>query len=239
MRAFFLLLFCLGLNVICAAQGNWQALNSKTIVKDSSGTVYPMSAWQPLLLKGYILKPENPGSENTAYWLIKPSPEQLKKRMESLPKPRESQSFTTGKKISLFNASDINGGKLSLKNLKGKIIVLNFWFVDCRPCRAEIPELNELVDSFKANDQVIFAAIALDNRTSLEKFLQATPFHYRIIDNGRFIANSYYVRSYPTHVVIDQEGKVYFHTSGLAANTVYWVRKSINELLEKGGEKGD
>ncbi|HEY0067200.1 MAG TPA: TlpA disulfide reductase family protein [Flavisolibacter sp.] len=237
MRAFSLLLFSLCLALASAAQGNRRVLDEKTIVKDSSGTVYPMSIWQPLLMKGYTLKPENPGDENTSYWLVKMSPEQLKARLEKMPKPRESQAFTTGKKLSLFNAHDINGEKLNLRNLKGKIVVLNFWFVDCRPCRLEIPDLNELVDSFKTNDQVIFAAIALDDRTTLENFLKLTPFHYRIVDNGRFIADGYRVRSYPTHVVIDQEGKVYFHTTGLASNTVYWVRKSINELLDQVSRK--
>lgn len=236
MKAFSLLIFSLLLALASNAQGNRLALSEKTVVKDSSGAVYPMSLWQPLLVKGYVLKPEHPGDANTAYWLVKMSPEQVRDRLEKMPRPRESGSFTTGKKISLFNARDINGEKLDLKNLEGKIVVLNFWFVDCRPCRLEIPDLNELVDSFKTNDSVIFAAIALDDRTTLEKFLKSTPFHYRIIDNGRFIAGSYRVRSYPTHVVIDQQGKVYFHTTGLALNTVYWVRKSIEELLE-GGEK--
>jgi peroxiredoxin len=239
MRAFSLLLFSLCLAFASAAQGNRRTLDDKTIVKDSAGTVYPISIWQPLLMKGYTLKPENPGDENTAYWLVKLSPEQQKALMERIPKPRESQAFTTGQKLTLFNARDINGEKLNLRNLKGKIVVLNFWFVDCRPCRLEIPDLNDLVDSFKTNDQVIFAAVALDDRATLEKFLKSMPFNYRIIDNGRFIADSYRVRSYPTHAVIDQEGKVYFHTSGLTTNTVYWVRKSIDELLEKAKEEGN
>jgi hypothetical protein len=41
---------------------------------------------------------------------------------------------------------------------------------------------------------------------------------------------------YPTHVIVDAEGKVYFHTSGLAVNTVYWINKSIKELLAKSGK---
>jgi hypothetical protein len=41
------------------------------------------------------------------------------------------------------------------------------------------------------------------------------------------------VRLYPTHVILDTEGKVYFHTSGLAMNTIYWIKKSIKELLVK------
>lgn len=233
MRAFSLLLFSFFLALASAAQGNRAAFDEKTVVKDSSGTIYPMSIWRPLLMKGYTLKPENPADENTSYLLVKMNPEQLKARMEKMPKPRESQFFTTGKKISLFNVYDINDEKLNLRDLSGKIVVLNFWFVDCSPCRLEIPDLNELVDSFKTNDKVIFAAVALDDRSVLEKFLKSMPFHYRIINNGRFIADRYRVRAFPTHVVIDQEGKVYFHTSGLAANTVYWVRKSVDELLKK------
>lgn len=239
MRAFFLLIFPLFLSLTAVAQGGPVALNEKTVVKDSAGTVYPMSLWQPLLLKGYTLKPETPGDRNTSYWLVKMSAEQLKARLEKMPKPRESSAFTTGKKISLFNARDINGEKVNLRSLDGKIVVLNFWFVDCRPCRLEIPDLNELVDSFRTNEKVVFVAVALDDRVALEKFLTSMPFHYTIIDNGRFIADSYRVRSYPTHAVIDQDGKVHFHTSGLAPNTVYWVRKSVEELLEREEKKGN
>jgi hypothetical protein len=73
--------------------------------------------------------------------------------------------------------------------------------------------------------------VALDSKNDLEKFLKQFPFNYTIVDNGRWIADKYGIRFYPTHVIIDTEGKVYFHTSGLAPNTVYWIKKSIEELL--------
>jgi peroxiredoxin len=101
----------------------------------------------------------------------------------------------------------------------------------------EIPDLNKMVDSFKTNNKIVFIAIALDDRSILKSFLEKTPFNYNIIDGGKFIADKYGVRSYPTHVVIDTEGKVYFHTSGLSTNTVYWLSKTIKELLSKTGEK--
>lgn len=48
-----------------------------------------------------------------------------------------------------FSVTDINGNEYSLESLKGKIIVLNFWFVECKPCVQEMPELNELVEIYK------------------------------------------------------------------------------------------
>jgi len=114
---------------------------------------------------------------------------------------------------------------------------MNFWFINCQPCRMEIPELNALVDSFKNNSKVVFIAVGLDNKSSIMDFLKSFPFNYSIIDNGRFIADQYRIKSYPTHVVVDTERKVYFHTSGLGATTIYWIRKSIEELLKKEENK--
>lgn len=208
-------------------------LNDGSIVKDSSGSVYPYATWKALLMKGYAIKPVDAKDPNTELLLIKLTERQVADRMEKAPKPRESKSFTTGEKLSLFNTRDMNNNKVELKNTTGKITVLNFWFINCSPCRMEIPDLNDLVDSFRNNDKVQFIAVALDDKGSLKDFLKTTPFKYRIVDNGKFIADKYGISSYPTHVIIDGDGKVYFHTMGLASNTVHWLNKSIKELLAK------
>lgn len=153
--------------------------------------------------------------------------------METMPKPDESKSFRTGVKFATFNEMDINGNKYKSKELKGNVIVINFWFINCPPCRMEIPELNEMVASFKEHKDVIFIGIALDQKYELQEFLKTFPFDYNIIDNGRNLAASYRVNSFPTHVVIDRDGKIKFHTAGLAKNTVYWIKKSIDEALAK------
>ena len=211
-----------------------------SIVKDSTGKQYSFEEWQDLMQKDYLLRDVNPNQPNHEYLLVKMTDKQYgekkarqKERMETMP-PRESNFFKKGERITLFNTSDINGKKVNMKDMKGKVVVLNFWFINCPHCRAEIPELNKLVDSFKTNDKVVFIAVALDDKQSLENFLEQSPFQYTIIDNGRFIANRYSINLYPTHVILDTEGKVYFHTSGLSGSTVYWLKKSIDELLETG-----
>lgn len=200
-------------------------------VSDSSGMVYPTVAWQKLVSTGkYGLKVKSGGKTGLLYVL---SEEEIARRMLRLPKPAESQFFKTGKKIASFSDRDINGNKYNLKDLAaaGKVVVLNFWFIGCPPCRKEIPELNELVESYKENKEVVFIAVALDLKYDIKDFLKTNPYQYNIIENGRYIADRYGIHLYPTHAVVNREGNVIFHTSGLAMNTVGWIKKSIDAAL--------
>jgi len=229
------------ISVICSLQLSAQTLpanGSKTPirvkledmeVKDSSGIVYPPIIWQKLLASGMYgvrLLPDR----KTAL-ISKLSEEEMTERLTKLPKPRESNFFKTGATIASFKESDMNGNKYSLKELTGKVVVLNFWFINCPPCRQEMPELNEMVESFKNNKDVVFIAVALDQKYEIKEFLKTNPFIYNIIYDGLYISQKYNVTSYPTHVVLDKQGKVVFHTSGLALNTVPWVKKSIDAAL--------
>jgi peroxiredoxin len=208
-------------------------LSEVSVVKDSSGTVYPYSLWSKLVSSGnFVVRPVNPGEANSEFLLIQLTEEQKQRRLEMM-KPQESKYFKTGETVSTFKTTDINGNKINLKDLLGKVVVFNFWFINCPPCRQEMPELNQLVNDYKDSTNVVFIGVALDDKNALKDFLEKTQFDYTIIDNGGFIANRYGVKSFPTHLIIDKAGKVYYHTSGYSMVTVHWVRKSIKELLEE------
>lgn len=227
MKVIFLFLLC------CSFAGTFaQNINEHTIVKDSAGTVYPVSRWRYLIHNGnYKLKPEDEQNPNTAYWLVRLSDEEKEKRLAKLPRPKQSNYFHKGDLLSLGSLTDIEGAVIDL-NIKGKITVINFWFINCIPCRKEIPDLNALVEKY-GSDSVRFIAIAPDARADLKKFLGSTSFLYNVADSGQDFIRRLRVQSFPTHVILTQKGEVYFHTSGLAANTVYWLEKSIKELLHQ------
>ncbi|HUC79415.1 MAG TPA: TlpA disulfide reductase family protein [Flavisolibacter sp.] len=219
--------------ILLATLANAQKITENTIVKDSSGTIYPASIWRPLLVKGgHTLKPENKNDQNTAFYLVRLTGEEKEARMAKMPAPKESNFFRKGEKFNLGKLKDITGNEIDLKNNLGKITVVNYWFISCMPCRIEIPDLNNLVTKY-ASDSVRFVAIGLDDEESIKKFVKMLPFSYQLVDDGRYLADRNGVRGYPTHAIIDQEGKVYFHTTGLSTNTVYWLEKSIKELLNK------
>lgn len=230
-----LLLVSAGFFYTTAAQssGKQVSLTDNSVVKDSAGNVYPAQIWKNLLATGwYTIKIKKPQDENPEFTLVRLNEKEYKRRMENLAKPRESEYFTTGKPVSGFTATDIYGRKYKLKDLKGKVVVMNFWFIACQPCQQEIPELNDLADEYRDSANVVFLAVCLDDKELIEKFLEKQPFRYTIIDNGRSITSQYGIKSYPTHLVLNKEGIVVYHSSGYGLGLTTWLRKSIAKALE-------
>jgi len=206
-------------------------VDQKSIVKDSAGKVHDYNSWANMLTTGeYDIRPVDADSDKSGFLLVKLSSEEQMRRIKQAPKPRGTRVFTDGKKIASFSAFDMNGAKVDLKELKGKIVVLNFWFIRCPPCRLERPYLNQLVQEYKTDSSVVFIAVALDPKFQLENFLKDNPFDYQVIPDGREIADNYMVDQYPTHVILNDEGRVAFHTISYNAVTGYWLRKTIDEL---------
>lgn len=123
-------------------------------------------------------------------------------------------SFVPQKEAIDFEATTIEGEKVKLSSLKNKVVVLNFWFKNCKPCRTEIPELNLLAKKYR-DKGVVFIALALDNEEDLRKYLSENEFSYKHVANTRPIAKEWGIKSYPTNVVINKKGKVVFQVSGL------------------------
>ncbi|MFA6084153.1 TlpA family protein disulfide reductase [Mucilaginibacter sp.] len=207
-------------------------IDERSIVKDSAGRVLPYSEWQKMLSSAnYVLKTENPQDTNSTFKLVRLTTEQREGMLSRMTPPNESGFFTNGQKIETFKAWDIDNNKFDLKALEGKVVVLNFWFINCPPCRKEIPELNELVAKYASNPDVVFIAIALDDKADIKKFIKTSPYNYHLVPIGSKYADRYGVNLFPTNVVLDKTGAVKFNSSGLTMNTPYWIKKTIEESL--------
>ncbi len=107
----------------------------------------------------------------------------------------------------LFTAKDIDGNQVDLAALKGKVVVLNFWFIGCFPCVQEMPELNETVQAYQGQD-VVFLGLTFDKGKETKAFLQRTKFDYRIIAEAKSIIDLYGGGGFPRNIVIDKTGTV-------------------------------
>lgn len=204
--------------------------NEKQTVINDEGAIIKPELWQQLTYNGRYVFKQDKMNANT-FLIIRLSDTYYNEMVAKDAKPKESSFFKTGQRFSI-NETDINGNRFKSKDLKGKILVINYWFINCKPCRMEMPELNEIVKEYKDSANVKFIAIGLDGETEMQEFLKLVPFHYQIVANGRTATEKNGVTSYPTHVIVDGEGKVYFHTVGSPRQVFYWIRKSVNELLQ-------
>ncbi|MDI6850924.1 MAG: TlpA disulfide reductase family protein [bacterium] len=128
-----------------------------------------------------------------------------------------------------FLVETIDGQKLRLKDLKGKVVVLNFWATWCGPCRREIPELNNLVEKYKDNSNVIFVGVTNDLRERVANFLSRNEFRYIITFDVDSVYEKYNVTAVPTHVIIDKNG---FITSRIVGSLPH-----MDEILSQKIEK--
>lgn len=204
-----------------------------TVVIDSTGMELPYIIWQKLYSSlDYRLKFQSVRDEKKVYMLVKLTDEEKGKLMAKYPKPRESDSFfKVGEKFSYFNFKDLEGKKFKTADLVGKVLVLNFWFINCPPCRKEIPDLNELVKKYEGRDDVVFIAIALDQAYEVDGFLKDSPFNYHHLTDGKYYAQKFGIRAYPSHAIVDKGGIVKFHTTSTGPVIMYWLKKSIDESL--------
>lgn len=123
-----------------------------------------------------------------------------------------------------FTGITLDGKTINSGALKGKILVLNLWFINCPNCIQEIKLLNQIVDDYKDNKDVVFVGLASNTKPELEKFLIKNPFKFQIIPNagtftlfrfGEQKKNGEFDLGYPTHVVVDREGYKVLQVEGI------------------------
>jgi peroxiredoxin len=129
-----------------------------------------------------------------------------------------------------FSVADVNGRAWSLDALTGRVVVANFWFVGCKPCVEEIPELNRLVESFAGKD-IVFLGFTSNDKSTIGTFLSRHPFKYNVIPDSEGVIDSYGVRGFPTHMIIGKDSRIAFAASGLGPSTVSDLRAEIARLL--------
>jgi peroxiredoxin len=117
-----------------------------------------------------------------------------------------------------FNLTSLDGKIFELASLRGKVVVLNFWFTGCVPCIAEMPKLNELVEKFK-DDEVVFIAPTWDSKIVLQSFLKSHTFKYNIVPSAMNLIVKTYSNgtgevAMPTSIIIDKEGNIHTRIAG-------------------------
>ena len=142
---------------------------------------------------------------------------------------KDSFANLKGTSLKDFSATDLYGNRIDTKVLDNEVIVLNFWFVACPPCKKEMPELNELVVDFP---EVNFIALSLDTPDLLGKFLASSSFDYEIVPKAKEIADLYNVFVYPSHVVIDKNGNIHYVSTSYREGSVDELRAAIKEVSD-------
>jgi len=148
-------------------------------------------------------------------------------KMIALQLKKNDKVLKIGSEAPDFTVADLSGKIYKLSDLKGKTVVLNFWFTTCAPCITEMPELNNLVDKYKNDDHIVFLSVTYNTAEAVKTFLTKTAFNYLVAPGQRPLIDQYGIVAYPTNLIIDKNGHVAFLLSGYSTGNVGKIDAAI------------
>jgi thiol-disulfide isomerase/thioredoxin len=128
-----------------------------------------------------------------------------------------------------FTLNDLEGKSWTLRDLRGKVVLVNFWATWCPPCRKEMPDLDKLYKRFKDQGLVILA-IDDEEVAKIKPYLAEHPVTYSILlDPGRKVNESFRIDGIPKSFVYDREGKL------VAQSIDMRTQKQFLDMLAQAG----
>lgn len=153
--------------------------------------------------------------------------------------PPTAEDFKTIEKGTVppdFELTDINGQRVKLSELKGQVVLLDFWYMSCYPCIQALPHLEELYQAYKAKGVVVLGINSKDTGTArqqkLSSFLSSRNIHYPTLLASQAVDSSYNVKAYPTLYVVGKDGKVLHAQLGFGEST----KESLDLIISKAIE---
>ena len=136
-----------------------------------------------------------------------------------------------------FALKNMRGESIALKDLKGKVVILDFWATWCGPCKASFPGMQKVVTKYKDDENVEFLFIDTFERgknreKDVEGFISKNNYTFNVIydtqkENSRDfeVAEKYEVDGIPTKVIIGSDGKIRLKSVGYGGSTAKLIEE--------------
>jgi thiol-disulfide isomerase/thioredoxin len=132
-----------------------------------------------------------------------------------------------------FEATDLNGKTHSLKDYKGKVVVLDFWYRGCGWCMRAMPQVKQLAAEFKGAPVVVIGMNTDRDPADAKFVVDKMGLDYTTLKIEHELPEQYGVRGFPTMVIIDQQGKVHDLHVGYSPTLQREIGEVVRQLLAK------
>lgn len=138
-----------------------------------------------------------------------------------------------GNRAPNFTITTIDGQEVSLHDLRGQVVLLNFWGTWCGPCEREMPEFQEVYEEYKEQGFTILALAARDTVPAIEAFRDEYNLTFPLaLDEGDEITTEYGIISQPNTFILDRDGVIQLRNPGIIIESQ--IVEAIEPLLNEG-----
>lgn len=109
-----------------------------------------------------------------------------------------------------FRFTTLDGKTISAVDLKGKVVVFNFWFIGCHVCRAIKPDLNKFKAKFEGREDIVFIAATADPPGEVAKFAKTEPLDYIQTAAAGAELKKFVFSGYPRNIVVSKTGEIIY-----------------------------
>ena len=155
----------------------------------------------------------------------------------SMKTSQEADSSTITKidqNVPEFQFTTLSGEELNINDLRGKVVLLNFFATWCPPSMAEMPHLeNEIWQKHQSDNFVLLALGREHTKVELDSFNLEKGFTFPIVpDTRRVIFSKFATQNIPRNVLIDKTGKIVYQAIGFEEKEFATLKSKIEELLK-------
>ena len=122
------------------------------------------------------------------------------------------------------------GGMVSLEDLRGRVVVIDFWATWCMPCRQVMPVLQELHETW-GDELAVIGINTWEQAPDPAGFIRDLGMTYPVLLGGDQVAAEYLVEGIPTFYVIDRDGRIAFHAVGADPANEEALREIVGTIL--------
>ena len=133
-----------------------------------------------------------------------------------------------------FTLKSLDGKNLKLSEMRGDVILINFWASWCGPCRQEMPLLNSLHKKYEPLGFTVLGVNVEENTDDARGFLSNFPVDFPVLlDNKNKVSKQYDVVAMPTTVVVDRDGNMRFLHKGYKPGDEKAYRQMVKKLIRE------